>query len=91
MRGRLATQRDVDDGRAVFVSEGIAQVHEVSLPAPAIVTEEEIGEPTPVIVIQAEELDDEVVAIGYRFLDGGNGICTLAEVAFLREPDERFD
>lgn len=91
MSGRVATERDADEGRAVFVSDGIAQPHVVTLPSAAIVREEGIGDPTPVIVVQAEELDDDTVAIGYRFLDGGNGICTLDEVEFLDAPDDRFD
>jgi len=89
--GRLATERDVEEGRAVFAShDSGAHPFPVELPAPAVVSEEGIGVPTPVIVIQAEELDDEHIAIGFRYLDGGTGICMAAETEFLAEPDERF-
>lgn len=63
---------------------------ELDLPSCAIVTEEGVGEPTPVILIQAERLEDGTVAVGYRLIDGGTGIATLEEVELLSEPDERF-
>lgn len=86
--GRPATDEDVSAGRAVFAVRG--EPVALDLPACAIVTEEDIGEPTPVIVIQAERLEDGTVAIGYRFLDGGTGIASLDEIELLSEPDERF-
>ena len=88
IEGRPATDVDVRAGRAVFALGG--EPVDIDLPAPAIVSEEHIGDPTPVIVIQAERLEDETVAVGYRFLDGGCGIASLDEVEFLSEPDERF-
>ena len=88
VEGRAATDLDVRAGRAVFAVGG--EPVEIDLPACAIVTEEHVGEPTPVIVIQAERLEDDTVAVGYRLLDGGCGIATLEEVEFLSEPDERF-
>ena len=86
--GRTATDRDVEEGQAVFAIGG--EPVELDLPSCAIVTEEEVGEPTPVILIQAERLDDGTVAVGYRLIDGGTGIATLSEVELLSEPDERF-
>jgi len=88
IEGRAATDRDVDDGRAIFAIDG--EPVEIDLPACAIVREEGVGEPTPVIVVQAERIEDGTVAIGYRLLDGGSGIATLDDVEFLSEPDERF-
>jgi hypothetical protein len=86
--GRAATDRDVTEGRAVFAVGG--EPVALDLPSCAIVTEENAGEPTPVILIQAERLDDGTVAVGYRLIDGGMGIATLDEVELLGEPDERF-
>ncbi len=86
--GRAATDLDVRAGHAVFAVGG--EPVEIDLPACAIVREEQVGEPTPVIVIQAERLEDDTVAVGFRFLDGGCGIATLDDVEFLSEPDERF-
>ncbi len=88
VQGRAATDADVNAGRAVFAVGG--EPIELDLPSCAIVTEEEIGEPTAVIVIQAERLEDGTVAVGYRFLEGGTGIASLDEVELLSEPDQRF-
>ena len=88
VRGRTATDLDVNAGRAVFAVGG--EPVDLELPACAIVTEEEVGEATPVIAIQAERLEDGTVAVGYRLLDGGTGIAALEDVEFLSEPDERF-
>lgn len=88
VQGRTATEFDVSAGRAVFAVEG--EPVELDLPSCAIVQEEGVGEPTPVIVIQAERLDDGSVAVGFRFLDGGTGIADLEDVEFLSEPDARF-
>ena len=86
--GRPADDADVNAGRAVFAVGG--EPVALDLPACAIVTEEEVGEPTPVILIQAERLEDGTVAVGYRVIDGGTGIATLTDVELLSEPDERF-
>jgi len=88
VKGRAATDADVNGGRAVFAVGG--EPVELDLPACAIVTEEDIGEPTPVIIVQAERLEDNTVAVGYRFLDGGTGIASLDEVELLSDPDARF-
>ena len=88
VEGRAGTEIDVSAGRAVFAVGG--EPIEIDLPAPAIVSEEGVGEPTPVIVIQVERLDDGTIAAGYRFLEGGTGIATFDDVEFLAEPDERF-
>jgi hypothetical protein len=86
--GRTATEADVNEGSAVFAVGG--EPVELDLPACAIVREEGVGEPTPVIVIQAERLDDGTVACGFRLLGGGTGIADLDDVELLSEPDERF-
>lgn len=86
--GRPATDADVNAGRAVFAVGG--EPVDVDIPSPAIVREDGIGEETPVIVIQAELLEDGAIAVGYRLLDGGAGIAPMDDVEFLSEPDERF-
>ncbi|HYC89281.1 MAG TPA: hypothetical protein VEO54_08730 [Thermoanaerobaculia bacterium] len=86
--GRPATDDDVSAGRAVFAVGG--EPVDLGVPSPAIVCEDGIGEETPVIVIQAERIEDGSVAVGYRLLDGGAGIAPLDDVEFLSEPDERF-
>jgi hypothetical protein len=88
VHGRAATEADVESGAAIFAIGG--EPVDIGLPAPAIVREDEVGEPTPVIVVQAERLEDGTIAVGYRLLDGGSGIAPWADVEFLSEPDERF-
>jgi len=88
IEGRAATDQDVEAGRAVFAVGG--EPVELDLPSCAIVREEGVGEPTPVILIQAERLEDGTVAIGFRLVDGGMGITTLDDVELLSEPDARF-
>ena len=86
--GRAATDADVNAGHAIFAIGG--EPVDLDIPSPAIVREEGVGEATPVIVIQAERLEDGTVAVGYRLIDGGAGISPLDDVEFLSEPDERF-
>lgn len=88
VEGRAATELDVTAGRAVFAIDG--EPVGIDLPACAIVREEGVGEPTPVVVIQVERLDDDSVVVGFRLLDGGTGIADLEDVEFLDEPDQRF-
>lgn len=86
--GRAATDADVNFGRAVFAVGG--EPVDLDLPACAIIREDGVGEATPVFLIQAERLEDGMVAVGYRMLDGGTGIAPLDDVELLSEPDERF-
>ena len=90
--GRLATEQDVKEGRAAFYISGDRselKPIKISLPACAIQHDSKSNKDTPVILIQAEETPT-VKAVGFRFLSGGNGVCTLAELEILRSPDERF-
>jgi len=86
--GRTATDDDVNAGRAIFAVGG--EPLDLDLPSCAIIREDGVGEPTPVIVVQAERLDDGTIAVGYHLIDGGNGIAPFDDVEFLSEPDERF-
>ena len=88
VEGRAATEHDVESGSAVFAVGG--EPVELDLPSCAIIREEGVGEPTAVILIQAERLEDGTIAVGYRLVDGGSGIATFEDVELLSEPDERF-
>jgi hypothetical protein len=59
------------------------------LPACAILHKTDAKAAVPVKIIQAEETPKSKL-IGFRFISGGNGICTLAEVEILDGPDKRF-
>lgn len=90
--GRLATEKDVKEGRATFYVSGDpsdSRPLKIPLPACAVHHDTESGKATPVILIQAEETP-KIKAVGYRFLRGGNGACTISELEILEEPDNRF-
>jgi hypothetical protein len=91
LRGQLASQADVQAGRAVFyldAEDGRCAPADVALPACAIQTLDD-GQERPVIVIQAEVLGENTI-VGVRYLEGGSGVCFAAEVEFLAGPDHRF-
>ena len=97
IRGRVASEVDVKEGRAVFyldLSEGQeSRPFDSALPCCAILHEENERQ-VPVIVIQVETSLNNVnqvkIFAGYRLLAGGNGICFVHELELLNLPDPRF-
>ena len=93
LSGRLATEQDVMQGRAVFYLQSSGDAHavpyDIVLPVCAIMKDEETSEETPVIIIQVE-VANGMPTVGYRFLNGGNGVGTGREFTLLKGPDERF-
>ncbi len=91
LRGRVAVEQDVKDGRAVFYlgnADEIGAVHvDIGLPHCAIVRAN--GSHVPAIIIQSERAEPKHY-IGYRPIAGGNGLCVFSEVELLDQPDERF-
>ncbi len=87
--GRVATEDDVENGIAVFVVPSGSMPCESNLPICAIHKNSETSQRVPVVVIQAEQIGNNVT-LGVRYLDGGNGICTLEEVELLDEPNDEF-
>jgi hypothetical protein len=90
--GRLATEADVKEGKAVFFiqePDGKTQIEPIRIPSCIIVLDNETNEEIPAIAIQAEFVDGQVL-VGYRPLSGGNGVCDINEVQFIDEPDVRF-
>ena len=89
--GRLASELDVKEGRAIFCLEnskdGRAQPMPLPLPRCAILKKEDGW--MPIVIVQAERTDDKSY-IGYRDLTGGNGVCTIEDVVILPGPDARF-
>jgi hypothetical protein len=81
---RVATEKDVIEGTATFYISG-ANNHkqiDIKLPSMAILIDQDTHEELKVIIIQAEQADDRQL-IGYRFIDGGNGVCTMDEVKLI--------
>jgi hypothetical protein len=91
IEGRVATKEDVKKGLAVFYIENSDDIKPINihLPACAIHIDQETKKETPVILIQAEKSQGQEL-IGYRFLNGGNGIALLFELKLIDKPDERF-
>ena len=88
LRGRPATEQDVKEGRAVFLIPTGSTATDLQLPLCAI-HKSEGDRLTSVVAIQAEETGGQVI-IGLRYLESGNGICTLPELEVLEEPNEFF-
>jgi hypothetical protein len=89
LRGRVATEQNVKDGRAVFYLMGDEPIVHVDIGLPHCSILSEDGQRIPVIIIQSERIGDKH-AFGYRPLSGGNGVCLPSEVELLEKPDETF-
>jgi len=59
------------------------------LPRCALFRQGGLGSPIQVIVIQVESGRGGLV-MGFRYMNGGNGVCTVEEIEFVDDPDERF-
>jgi hypothetical protein len=88
LSGRLATEQDVVEGRAVFYTSNGGTVSDLEIPFCALMNSDR-GDAVPVIAIQAEQAGDQII-VGVRFIHGGNGICTLPELQILEEPNALF-
>ena len=86
--GKCADETDIEIGNAVFCIPSGSIPHKMPLPICAIYVDE-VGQRTPVIIIQAEE-HDETIIIGARPLDGGNMVCTFPELEIMRSPNDEF-
>ena len=91
LAARVAEERDVKEGRAVFYLQDATEfAGPFSMPLPRCAWLKEEGrQRIPVVVIQAEKTEKKIY-IGYRDLVGGNGICTLEELDFVEQPDGVF-
>ena len=95
-RGRLATEEDIRQGKAIFhIAASTGQEGSDASPAeldlPLLgVHHQEGGQARPGVLIQAEHFKGETI-VGLRYLDGGKGVCTLAELELVDAPDQRFD
>ncbi|MBK7582665.1 MAG: hypothetical protein IPI67_21015 [Myxococcales bacterium] len=87
--GRVATEDDVRDGRAVFYVDGPCEplTHPHGLPALAVHTDE-AGAASLVVVIQLERTE-QGDTVGARYLVGGNMVCMLPELRFVDELEAR--
>ncbi len=91
IQNRTAIEKDVKTGFAVFYIDNSDDLKTIkmNLPCCAILIDKESNERTPVIIIQAEESQKQRL-IGYRSLNGGNGIGLESDFIFLDKPNEEF-
>lgn len=86
--GRVATEQDVKDGRAVFYIPSGSEPYEIELPLFALQIEENSNKKVPCIAIQIE-ITPKGTAVGVRYINGGNGVGMASEFEFYSEiPDE---
>ena len=89
LKGRPATEADIENGIAVFSIPSGSEAYNIDLPVCVILIDEESGGRTPAITIEAECADDGVF-LGVRYIEGGNGVCTIKGVEFLDGPTHEF-
>jgi len=88
MSGRVATEEDVKEGRAVFYIPSGSEPYETELPLFALQIEEDTNEKVPCVVIQIE-VTLEGTVVGVRYIEGGNGVGMASEFEFYSElPNE---
>lgn len=87
--GRSATQKDVEEGRAVFHIPTGSEPYDTELPLFAIQIDSENNSRVPCIAIQIENYS-EGTAVGVRYFNGGNGVGMANEFEFYSEITEEF-
>ena len=85
--GRVATEEDVKEGRAVFYIKSGSEPNETKLPLFAVQIDSERR--LPCIVIQLENTKEGTI-VGVRYLEGGNGIGKVEDFEFYSEPTDEF-
>ena len=86
-KGKIATQEDIDLGKAVFRLDSKGEMHtplEIEIPSLAYYVDQETKEKTKVVVIQGEQVGEQKI-VGIRYLNGGDGACLLFELEFIPE------
>jgi hypothetical protein len=79
IKNKVATEQDVKDGVAAFYIDKSPEDHEpLNIQIPALAYQKD-DENILVVIIQGEKVNNEEV-IGFRYIDGGNGICMLSEL-----------
>ena len=85
--GRYATEEDVNTGAAVFMlrseGENIGVPLDIQIPQYAIHTDQETGEKTRVVVIQAEEANGSKVIGAVNIITGEHVAALYFEFEFL--------
>lgn len=73
-------------GKAVFYMDNPELEHfpiDIEIPMLAYQIDRETREKTLSVVIQAEKVGKQEL-VGVRYFDGGNGVCALFEIEFIK-------
>jgi hypothetical protein len=88
IKDRIATEEDVKSGRAVFYvkNDEVNEYHQpIDIEIPSLAYHvDETGERKMVVMIQTETTGEQELA-GIRFFEGGNGVCMLDELEFIKQ------
>lgn len=86
INNRIAIEKDVIDGNAVYHINGgdNHKAYNIKLPKLAYFLNSETNKKELVVVIQIEETSKGTI-VGYRNLNGGNGLGLLKEFEFLND------
>ena len=78
IRGRIAKEKDMQDGKAIFYlpEKGITKPAKLNIPCFAYQKKK------PIIIFQAEETTQGIV-LGVRYVDNSTGVCMLSDVKFI--------
>jgi hypothetical protein len=77
--GRIADEEDVVSGRAVFfIKPGPFQHNFIPIEIPFLATIK--SDEQEVIVIQAELVEGHGEVAGFRYVEGGCGVCLMSEL-----------
>jgi len=87
--GRVATENDVEVGRAVFHIPSGSEPYDTELPLFAVQIDGENNTRVPCVAIQIES-HPEGTAVGVRYFNGGNGVGMASEFEFYSEITEEF-
>ena len=87
--GRVATEQDIKEEKAVFYIPNGSEPYETELPLFAVQIDEEKNTRVPCVVIQIE-VCSAGTTVGVRYFDGGNGVGMANEFEFYNDIPEEF-
>lgn len=89
IRGRIASEKDVAEGRAVFHVNPKGKKHthhQIHLPFLAYAPEAGSKERVKVVAIQVEDVEGSGIVVGVKYVKGGCGVFLLNELEIIQAP-----
>ena len=91
-KGRLATEKDIKDGSAVFVLQSGAAPIDIEIPQYALHINKKTGVETPGVIIQAEQADQGQKVVGFAPIGSSKFLAALFhefELLGTKKPKEK--